>query len=156
MNIGGNHAVSVNFHSGMPRNFDVLADLGDHGDAVGLDVSTAAVSRKFFCHVIGKSAEHFVSAHEVGFAIHFDKHPSASLWSDILGDNTFTRLASALGAGGSHPLLSEYVHGSLEVATGFGQSLFAVHHAGVGHFAKFRNGSSSNLSHKSIDSLKSG
>jgi len=65
-----------------------------------------------------------------------------------LGDDPFASLARAFGRGGGRALFAQNVHGGVQVAFGFRQRLFAIHHAGVGHLAQFGHGGSSNLSHK--------
>ncbi len=59
----------------------------------------------------------------------------------------FFRVARRFHSGGCLALLAQNFHGNVEAAFGFDERLFAIHHAGPGHFAEFANVSSSNFSH---------
>ena len=57
-------------------------------------------------------------------------------------------LARRLFRGGRGALFAQNVHGGVDVALGFDERLFAIHHARAGHFAELANSCSSNFSHK--------
>ena len=66
----------------------------------------------------------------------------------MLHDHAFLGVPGGFRLGGGHAFLAQDVHSGVQIAAGFRERPLAVHQSGVGHFAQFSNGSSSNFSHK--------
>ena len=130
----------------MPGDFDVLADFGDQRLAFRFEIRTG-LGRVTFRHVVAKRAEQFVARHKIRLAVHFHQHAEFSVGRDVLGDGAFLGLARGFHGGGRLAFFAQDVHGGVEVAFGFDERLFAIHHARAGHFAELGNVSSSNFSH---------
>src|SRR5712672_2201287 len=146
VDVGGDHAVAVDFHPGLARDLDVLANFGHHRDAVGLEIR-GRIGGESLGDVVGKGAEHVVASNKVSLRVDLDEDAEASARGDILGNGAFAGFAAAFGGGSGGALLPENVHGGGHVAIGFGKRLFAIHHSRIGKFAQFANGGSSDFSH---------
>src|SRR5207253_2188186 len=97
VDVSGDHSVPTDFHPRVARYLDVLADLSDHGHAVGFEIRFG-IRRQTLGNVIGKSPEHFVPRDEVGLAIDLDQDTEAAARRDVLSDNALAGLAGAFGA----------------------------------------------------------
>jgi len=135
VDVGGDGAIAGHFHALMTRDFDVLADLRDGGDAVGFEVG-GRVCGELLRDLFAERAEGFVAGHEVCFAVHFDEQAELSAGLDVLNDHAFLRIAISFLAGGRDALLAEDVHGDVENTIGFDERFFAIHQAGTGRFAE--------------------
>ena len=116
------------------RVFDGLfAVLGGEG---GIEVSCAGGSERIG-DASNKGLEAFVFRNEVRFAVHFQQQAGSGTRVDAGGDDAF--LGSAVGhlAGLHDAALAEELDGGFDVAVGFGEDFFAVHHGGAGLIAEF-------------------
>jgi len=81
-------------------------------------------------------AETLVARHEVRLAVHFQQHAELAAMVNVAGDAAFLRGAKGFLAGHGDAFLAEDFFRLGDVAAGFLQRLFAVHHAGAGLFTK--------------------
>ena len=105
------------------------------------------LGRITFRHLVAKRAEGVIARHKIRLAVHLHEHAQLSAGRDILGDGAFLGFARRFHGGGGLAFFAQNVHGGVEVAFRFDERLFAIHHAGPGHFAEFGHVSSSNFSH---------
>ena len=138
--------VAVDFHLRVPGDFDVLADFGDHRLAFGFEIGIG-LGRVTFRNLVAKRAEGVIARHKVRLAVHLHEHAQFAVRRNVLGNGALLRVARRFYGGGCLALFAQNFHGNLEAAFRFDERLFAIHHAGPGHFAEFANVSSSNFSH---------
>src|SRR5689334_18494137 len=69
VDIGGNHAVAGDLHTGVAWDLDVFPDFRDHAYSVRFEVGFG-IGRESFGHVIGKGLEHVVAGDKIRLAIH--------------------------------------------------------------------------------------
>ena len=81
--------------------------------------------------------EAFVFRDEVGFAVDFNEETGGGSAIDAGGDDAFVGGAVAHFGGFQDAPLAEELDGGFDVAVGFGEDFFAVHHWGVGFIAEF-------------------
>ena len=86
---------------------------------------------------VDEGLEVFVFGNEVGLAVDFEQDAGSGVGVDAGGDDAFVGGAVGLGAGLDDAPLAEELDGGFDVAVGFGEDFFAVHHAGVGFVAEF-------------------
>src|SRR6267143_1248064 len=86
--------------------------------------------------VFDEAAEIFVLGHEIGLAIDFNQHANFALQMNIRGDDALLGHARRLLARARDSFGSQNRFRFGEVATGFGQSAFAIHHSRVRFFAE--------------------
>ena len=110
----------------------------------------AGLGRVTLRHIVAKRAEDVVARHKIRLAVHLHEHAEPSIRRDVLGDGAVLGVARGLHIGGRLALLAQNAHGVVEVALGFHERLFAVHHARAGHFPELAHVSSSKFSHNSI------
>ena len=96
-------------------------------------------------HGLDKALELFVAGDEVGLGIDFDHGAGSALGGD--GHQTFGGDAAGLLGGSGQTLLAQPVDRGFDVASGLGQRLLAVHHAGAGLLAQFLDKRGGNLGH---------
>ena len=87
--------------------------------------------------VADEGLEVFVFGNEVGFAVHFEQDAGSGVGVDAGGDDAFVGGAVGHCRGLGDAALAEQLDGGFDVAVGFGEDFFAVHHAGVGFVAEF-------------------
>src|SRR5439155_21043763 len=146
MNVRGDQPVPAHFEALMARDLDVFPDLGDCGDPIRFE-ARLRIDGELPRNFIAERAERFVLRHEVRFAVDFDQDPDLVAGHDVLNDYAFPGFARGFALGGGHALLAQDVHRGAQVAFRLRERPFAVHQSGVGHFAQFANGSSSDFSH---------
>ena len=66
---------------------------------------------------------------------------------DVGGDGAFFRGAVGFLTGAGDAFFAKVVFGGGEVATGFGEGFFAIHHSRVGFFAEFFDESGGDFGH---------
>ena len=98
--------------------------LFDHGLGAGVNE----------CHEFG------VLCHEVGLGVDFDHNAHVVLDQRVNG--TLGSDSACLLLGSGQTLLAQNVNSLIHIAVGFGECLFAVHHAAAGHFSQIFNISS--------------
>ena len=131
-------------------------DLFDHGGGLALDRGTGDIAFSgeqafgYFValdvegsgggdlkrHVLNEGAEALVAGDEVGFAIDFDQHADLVADVNVGADDAFLGFATGLLRRGGCAFFAEDRFGGGEVALGFDERLFAIHHARVGFFAE--------------------
>ena len=84
-------------------------------------------------------AEIFVTRDEIRLTRHFDEHAGAAVVEDLAADDAFARRAVGTLLGLGDALLAEVLDGGVHVATILLERLLAIHHAGAGALAEFRN-----------------
>ena len=84
-------------------------------------------------------AEIFVARDEVRLARHFDQHAGAAVGEDLAADDAFARRAVGTLLGLGDALLTEVLDGGVHIAPILLECLLAIHHAGAGALAEFRN-----------------
>ena len=146
MDVGGDEAVAGDFPAGVAVEADVLADLGDGGDAVGFQVSRRAVG-DLLREVIAEGLELVVLGDEVGLAVDFEEDADLGAGGDVLGDDAFVGGAVGLLRGAGDAFLAEPVHGEIEVAVVLSEGFLAVHQACAGHLAQLADVGSGDFSH---------
>ena len=146
VDVGGNEAVADDFPAGVAVEADVLAHLGDGGDAVGFEVS-GGVPGNLLGQLVAEAAELFVLADEVSLAIDFEQDPNLGAGDDVLGDDSFVGGAVGLLRCAGNAFLAKPVHGEVEVALVFGEGFLAVHQARSGHFAELAYACGSDFRH---------
>ena len=116
-------------------------DVAFAGDEVGRDLLTSHIkrmrSRNVESDVFDEIAEDFVFGNEVGFAIDFDEDADFAGEVDVGSNGAFLRFARGLLACAGDAFLAEKILGGGEIATGFGEGFFTIHHPRVGFFAEF-------------------
>src|SRR5581483_10660492 len=119
VDVGGDHAVAVDFEADGAGDLDVLADLGDGGDALGFERFDGGLAGEFAGGFIAKGLEGFVARDEVGFAIDFDEDADFGAGLDVLGNNAVLGLAGGFFGGGGDAAFAEKIHGGIDAALGF-------------------------------------
>ena len=81
------------------------------------------------CNVLHEYLEVFVLGHEVGFAVDFDHDADLAAGVDIAADSPFRGSPARLWR--QQPaLLTQVIHGFLEITGAFLKGLLAIEHAG--------------------------
>ena len=91
-----------------------------------------------FLEVIG-------AGHKVTLAIHFDEHADLASGVNVAGDGAFLGHAARLLAGHGDSLLAQQHDRLLQIALGFGEGLFAIHHRRSGLFPELFHLGSRNI-----------
>ena len=128
---------------------NVLADLGDLQGAEFLEIHPGVIGQ-FLCDFDAKCLKGLVLGHEIGFAVDLHEHADFASGLQMLGDDALVGFAAGLLDRDVRVFLANDVHGGLKVAIGFGERLLAVHHAGVGHAAKFGDVGCFDISHNRV------
>ena len=84
---------------------------------------------------------------EIRLAVHLHQHAHLALQVDVRGHDAFLGSARAFAFGLGDALLAQDRLGFFEVAAGFGQGAFAVHHARVGFVAQGLDELGTNFAH---------
>ena len=84
-------------------------------------------------------AEILVARDEVRLARHFDEHAGATVVEDLAANDAFARRAVGTLFGLRNALLAEVLDRGVHVAAILLERLLAIHHAGAGALAEFRN-----------------
>ena len=85
--------------------------------------------------------------HKVGFAVDLDDSAHGFVLGHIVDDSALGGDAAGLLGGGGEALLAQPLDGLFHFALSLNQSLFAVHHAGLRHFAQFLDHLRSDIRH---------
>lgn len=86
--------------------------------------------------VLDELTEVIVAGDEIGFAIHLDQDADLPTHVDVGSDDAFFGFASSFLGGGKVEFFAEDFFAFFEVAFGFFEGAFAVHHARIGFFAE--------------------
>ena len=132
--IDGNHLGTAQIH--------ILADFGNHVGQTFFKGFAAFRAVKFFhfadiavfhqsngCGVFNIFLKNFVFGNEVGFGVDFDN--GAFITVNGNGNQTFGSNAAGFFSGAGQTFFTQPVNGSFHVSVCFGQSFFAVQHAGA-------------------------
>jgi hypothetical protein len=101
------------------------------------------VHRQLFHQV----AEVLGTSDEVRFAVHLHEHADAAAHVDVAADDALGGGAAGALGGGGESRLAEQGDGLFHVATGIGERLLALHHAGAGPVAKLLDQGCCDLCH---------
>ncbi len=93
--------------------------------------------------------EVFGARHEIAFAIDLDQHADLAAGMNVVANRTFAGHARRLLGRDRNTLLAQHDDRLLQVAFGFGQGLFAIHHRRSGFFAELFYLCSRNICHSS-------
>ena len=89
--------------------------------------------------VFHERAEVFVLCDEIGFAIHFHQDADFTLQMNVGSDDAFLGRARRFLARAGDAFRAQDRFRLFQVAIGFRERTFAVHHTGVGFFAELLN-----------------
>ena len=135
MDVGGDEPVVGDLEAVVATDLDVLADPGDGGDAVGLEIDRR-IGGDLGGELVAELLEGVVAGDEVGLAVDLDEDADLAAVDDGLGDEAVLGLAAGLLGGAGLALLAKDVDGAVEVAAGFDERVLAVHEAGAGHLTE--------------------
>ena len=160
MDVGSDGAFALCFKADVFAEQQVFADLGDFcfdgvfdGEAVAYDcIGSSKVSSgggdQGVSDAANESLEVIVLGNEVGLAVDFEQEAGFAASRDACGDGAFVGFAVSFFGSFGNAFFAQQGDGGIDVAIGFFERAFAVHHARVGFVAEFFNSSSSN--HKCV------
>ena len=147
VNVPGNQPVAVHFHFRVPGDFDVLADFGDDRLAFGFEIRDWPRSHNVWPRR-RKTRGRCRCAPQNPSRCSPPRARRAFRRARCIGQwRLLSRRAPLSQSAVAWPFLRRMSTAAFEIALRFDERLFAIHHAGPGHFAEFANVSSSNFSH---------
>jgi hypothetical protein len=97
--------------------------------------------------VVDQFLEVFGARHEIAFAVDLDQHANLAAGVNVVAHGTFAGDARRFLGCDRNALFSQHDDRLLQVAFGFGQGLFAIHHRCSGFFAELFYLGSRNICH---------
>ena len=113
----------------------LLARVGFRRDVFLPDILRIA-RRDVHGDVVDQFLEVLGARHEIAFAVHLDQHANLAAGMNVVGHRAFAGHARRFLGCDRHALFAQQDNRLLQVAFGFGQGLFAIHHGRSGFFAE--------------------